>query len=188
MMRGTAVITVIVLTLVGVGAAYALYEATGTAGFCARCHEMRPVVEAWQQSGHAHLSCFSCHAKDGRFGQFLAHASGLESVARHFTGLYVRPISSEVKDEVCLSCHEKVLDKNSAGDIIMVHGRHEAKNVHCTDCHGRVAHLTPASLEKSPNRQLCVDCHIKKGISVACMLCHRNGPPALEFGRSAEGV
>ncbi|MCL4458379.1 MAG: NapC/NirT family cytochrome c [Chloroflexi bacterium] len=149
---------------------------TGTPSFCQSCHEMSSLHTTWQHSSHARLNCLSCHSEPGTIGEIKTHLAGLEQVYKHFTNLYIKPIKAEVTNDVCLDCHKGIENKNTVGDIVMVHGRHLRKEVKCTGCHALVVHKDTKLLVKSPSEVDCIQCHSQKDVSIECITCHKKAP------------
>ncbi len=109
-----------------------------------------------------------------------------------------------IKNEQCLKCHSSNRQYSPSGDIIVPHDKHIAKGVQCVQCHSGVAHGNIAEREVSkasnipfvqwtttvaeqemvpkfsrPRMDTCVKCHIERGVSTNCTLCHSDmGVPA----------
>lgn len=145
---------------------------TGTPSFCGSCHEMAPLATSWQHSSHARLSCMDCHSEPGMIGNVRTHLGGLGKVFSHFTNPYVIPTAAHVDDALCLDCHRGIENRNVAGDIVMVHGRHMRTDVPCTDCHALITHRDPLSLTRNPAEEDCIGCHLQKDVATECVTCH----------------
>lgn len=78
---------------------------------CARCHEIRPMVEAWAQSSHRQVSCQDCHGSSFT-AELRMHAKNLERLWLHARGETPEQIRIRHADVVplldrCASCHRQ---------------------------------------------------------------------------------
>jgi hypothetical protein len=94
-------------TLAGTSAYYA---GKGGAG-CARCHEIRPMVEAWSHSSHRYVSCAECHGSS-LSTDLRMHVKSLERVLRHARGeapeqIHIRHGDVPALVERCAACHRQ---------------------------------------------------------------------------------
>jgi nitrate/TMAO reductase-like tetraheme cytochrome c subunit len=172
------------------------------AGYCARCHAMRPEVLTWEASGHSQFQCQVCHREPG-LGSFFKYRGRLvREVLLYRTDSVPKEmkIKKPVPDSVCKECHAMENRRVSAtSDTIIPHVTHEKQGVACVTCHAGVAHgriiergvtkkispadWTPATANENmdfryttPRMEICLDCHGERRVSTTCSLCHSNYP------------
>ncbi len=78
---------------------------------CARCHEIRPMVESWSASSHRSVACKDCHGSSFT-AQLRMHAKNLQRVWLHARGLVPEQIHVRHQDVValverCRACHRQ---------------------------------------------------------------------------------
>jgi len=90
--------------------------------------------------------------------------------------------------ETCADCHD-VEDESSCGTChgagdspggypavesagIFSHGKHAANAVVCAACHAGVEGSGSAAEDFLPEMKQCFECHVSKGLAVACRACH----------------
>ncbi len=165
--------------------------------FCTVCHIMKPEFATWEASSHSRVDCVACHVDPG-FGNALKHkAIATKELFMYLTKTYELPIrmTEQLPDDRCLRCHSLKRKVSPSSDLYIPHERHAAKKVACVKCHEGVAHGKIASrgltmggdLNKwnkakgeqvmvsdniLPKMDLCMDCHGRRGVSVACETCH----------------
>lgn len=151
--------------------------------FCTSCHAMKPEFATWKASSHLQVACVDCHlAKD----LLLCFKPGQKGPVQ---------MNKLIDDEVCTKCHSGKREITPSGDLIVPHNIHSDKEVLCMDCHSGVGHGNIASrkvtedVEKrmwtpefgskqmspeftEPKMNVCLDCHIKRGITQECEACH----------------
>ena len=82
-----------------------------SAGFCARCHTMRPEIKAHELSAHRDVACGECHVKSGIRGWLEAKMNGAKQTLEIVTGSYPKPIPQPEHDllppvkDTCMRCH-----------------------------------------------------------------------------------
>ena len=119
---------------------------TSKPGFCTNCHQIAPVVAAWEQSSHNQVDCLSCHADPGLAGYVERTVGGLKEVYLQTTGQYEVPVKAKhpVNTENCLGCHsldsEGEEGKPALKDILPDHKVLAETGVYCIECHGNIGH------------------------------------------------
>jgi len=78
---------------------------------CARCHEIRPMVDSWAASSHRSVRCKDCHGTSFS-AELRMHAKSLQRVWLHSRGLTPEQIHIRHQDvgplvERCSSCHRQ---------------------------------------------------------------------------------
>lgn len=174
---------------------------TSTRWFCAEgCHKVQDdTITAYEHSPHRNISCMACHMPVGASPiTFLLHkAEALGELALTVTNNYELPLNPEshlaltMASTQCTQCHdtEKRPVTPSPG-IVIDHAVHAEKEVSCTICHNRTAHVEdfklaltdPATGERNrPHEDFmsmtaCFRCHTqeKKGDNPpgTCAACH----------------
>src|SRR5512143_1386746 len=102
--------TLAVLALAAVGGTSWYYGGEDGMG-CARCHEIRPMVDAWAASSHRAVRCRDCHGSSFT-AELRMHAKNLQRVWRHARGLAPEQIHVRHQDVValverCRACHRQ---------------------------------------------------------------------------------
>lgn len=125
---------------------FATARATDYDAFCkAACHEMRPYHQAWQAGAHRDIQCVECHVDQGVVPRLLQKWVSLRELRVHVFGESLFPMksTSEIPNDRCIRCHEKVV----SDDTSFSHATH-AKRGSCEWCHATAAHtVTPAALK-----------------------------------------
>ncbi len=105
--------SVLALGVLGVGTlAGTSYYYGGTDGMgCARCHEIRPMVDAWAASSHRGVLCKDCHGSSFS-AELRMHVKNLQRVWLHSRGESPEQIHIRHQDVVplverCGSCHRQ---------------------------------------------------------------------------------
>lgn len=165
--------------------------------FCSKCHVMAPEYATWKASSHLEVACVECHIKPGLKNLILHKISAIKEIYLYVTGTYERPIKMghKLEDGICTQCHSTNRAITPSGDLIVPHDKHALKKVMCVECHSGVAHgniaarkvtqdgnyqvwtsdygLKQMSKEYTePKMNICLDCHVKRGITQACEACH----------------
>lgn len=184
--------------------------ATSTPKFCSTCHVMKPEYVTWQASSHSRVSCVQCHVKPG-LGNALVHkVEATKELYRYVTKTYELPImmTEQIDNDRCLQCHNLKRRVSATGDLIIPHKKHQDKKIACIKCHQGVAHgkvanrgLTRGGDFKKwdaatgrklmirdftdPKMDLCMDCHERRGVTLACEACHSS--PKMPDGHREKG-
>ncbi len=172
--------------------------ATSTPNFCATCHIMKPEVATWEASSHSQVDCVTCHVDPGLTNALKHKVVATKELYHYVTKTYELPIrmTEEIPDDRCLQCHstDRKVSPSYPG-LYIPHERHNEKGVACVKCHQGVAHGNIASRGMTmggdfsewdraagtkvmdpeftlPEMQLCMDCHGRRGVTVACEACH----------------
>ncbi len=141
---------------------------------CFTCHQTHEPAETLAQSGHAGVSCMSCHGGAGVTG-------GLQTMARYGRWVVVytasqkapEPQGTSVSDSACLSCHRDVRSGTATRNGINVrHSDFLEAGAHCRDCHNSTAHGAAVAEPTSPSMDDCVVCHDGLKASAECTVCH----------------
>lgn len=192
----TAVIVLVLAAIVIVA-----LGVTSTRWFCAEgCHKVQDdTITAYQHSAHRNISCMACHMPVGATPvTFLLHkAEALGELAMTVTNNYELPLNGEsevaltMKSTQCTQCHdpEKRPITPSPG-IVIDHAVHAEKEVTCTICHNRTAHVEdfkltltdPSTGERNKRHEdfmtmtACFRCHSQEKVGDTppgrCSACH----------------
>ncbi len=111
---------------------------------CARCHEIRPMVEAWSHSSHRGVACKDCHGSSFS-ADLRMHAKNLSRVWLHSRGETPEQIRIRHQDvaplvERCGSCHRQELADWQSGPhgtpyaAIFINPEHNAAQQLMDDC------------------------------------------------------
>ncbi|HEX9092395.1 MAG TPA: hypothetical protein VF902_00280, partial [Coriobacteriia bacterium] len=78
---------------------------------CARCHEIRPMVESWSHSSHRDVRCKECHGRSFS-ADLRMHAKNLQRVWLHARGetpeqIHIRHADVVPLVERCAACHRQ---------------------------------------------------------------------------------
>jgi hypothetical protein len=90
---------------------FAVLHYTETAGFCGRCHTMKPELAAYKMSAHRDVPCAECHVAPGIGGFLKAKINGTKQVVEILTGSYPKPIPPPEHSAMpspratCMRCH-----------------------------------------------------------------------------------
>lgn len=138
---------------------------------CSACHATRQEVSSWQASPHRSVSCLACHRDPGYFS-FL----NLElRVSKNFTAwlfrAYQDPITGQVDNENCLTCHDREIQDTIVSKGIRVSHK-EFSSYLCVDCHAAVAHKIAKRVRNQPDMDSCSGCHNYAEGDVTCEKCH----------------
>ncbi len=164
--------------LAGVGALLVAVALAGSSpSVCAWCHG--DAVRGLQETAHADTACYACHAPSS--------AERLSFKASELFRMYpaaligVRPGTgpgSRVGADACRACHEPVLSAaqpTTARGLRILHSVCVADVTSCDACHATDAHGSATRYRQSASMGGCIDCHGRKGASVACESCHTEG-------------
>ncbi len=183
-----------VMFLLAVGITYG----TSFPKFCASCHIMKPEFATWQASSHSQVNCTVCHVDPGLTNALKHKVVATKELYLYATKTYELPIhmTETIPDSRCLQCHSlKRKISASSSDLYIPHQTHYDKKIACVKCHQGVAHGKVASRGMTmggdfnswdrsagqkvmtkdfmiPKMDLCMDCHGRRGVTVACEACH----------------
>lgn len=146
---------------------------------CGGCHETRAQYDGWKKSPHADVACLECHAKPGLAGYVGAPFRALGSLGVKLTG-GKRTVVAYTDDDICLRCHDEILDDLVTKDGIKMSHRQVVDDARrCADCHAGVGHRLAGetSFTRFASMDKCVDCHKTKRLR-RCGLCHDKKPGA----------
>lgn len=186
------------ITIIGLVSVIGVTYATSFPKFCAVCHIMKPEYATWEASSHSQISCVACHVDPGLVNALKHKVEATKELYMYLTKTYELPIqlNEKIPDNRCLQCHNlKRKVSPSYPDLTIPHQLHHDKGVTCVTCHQGVAHgniesrgmtmsgdfnqwtkakgtevMTTQYTE--PKMQLCMDCHGRRGVSIACETCH----------------
>lgn len=140
---------------------------------CGACHETQAQYVAWKKSAHAGVPCLDCHSKPGLGGYVGAPFRALSSLGVKLTG-GKRTVVVYTDDDVCLRCHDKILDDLVVKDGLKMKHRQIIDDARrCGDCHAGVGHNVAggASYNRFASMDKCLGCHNTKRLQ-KCDLCH----------------
>lgn len=185
------------LSLVVLVSVIGMTYATSVPKFCALCHIMKPEYATWQASSHSQVSCTACHVDPGLKSALEHKVVATKELYLYVTKKYELPIqmTEDLPDSRCLKCHSLKRKVSSSTDLNIPHKRHYDNKVPCIKCHQGVAHGKVASSGMTiggdfnqwtkskaaglmnvqntlPRMDLCMDCHGRRGVTVACEACH----------------
>jgi hypothetical protein len=163
---------------------------------CARCHEIRPTVDAWAASSHRGLQCKDCHGSSFS-AQLRMHAKNLQRVWLHSRGEAPEQIRIRHQDvpalvERCGACHRQERADWESGPhgapyaALFINPDHNANHQlvdDCLRCHamhfeGGIRDLVTPLDRKGP--WTFVDESYAALPAVPCLTCHslhRKGEP-----------
>jgi hypothetical protein len=134
------------LAFVGVGtlAGTSWYYGGDDGMGCARCHEIRPMVETWSHSSHRDVKCKDCHGSSFST-ELRMHAKNLQRVWLHSRGetpeqIHVRHQDVAALIERCGSCHRQEYADWESGPhgapyaAIFINPEHNASQRLMDDC------------------------------------------------------
>lgn len=163
---------------------------------CARCHEIRPMVEAWSHSTHRDVGCAECHGRSFS-ADVRMHAKNLQRVWLHARGESPEQIHIRHEDVAplvarCAGCHRQEFAQWQGGPhgrtyaAVFLDAAHNANQQlmdDCLRCHGMhfeggIRDLVTPLDRKGPWRFVREE---YAGLaSVPCLACHavhREGQP-----------
>jgi hypothetical protein len=187
-------------TLAGTSHYYGGHDGTG----CARCHEIRPMVDAWAESTHRGVPCSGCHGSS-MSADLRMHAKNLQRVWLHSRGetpaqIRIRHEDVEPLVERCGSCHRQEHADWQSGPhgtpyaAIFINPEHNAAQQlmdDCLRCHamhfeGGIGDLVTPLDREGP--WTFVNAHDAPRPAVPCLACHsvhRRGDPLPPRSRRA---
>jgi hypothetical protein len=163
---------------------------------CARCHEIRPLVDAWAHSSHRNVNCKECHGSSFST-ELRMHAKNLQRVWLHSRGetpeqIHIRHQDVQPLVERCGRCHQQEYADWQSGPhgapyaAIFINPEHNANQQlmdDCLRCHavhfeGGIRDLVTPLDRKGPWTFVLDE---YAGMSaVPCLTCHsvhRDGEP-----------
>jgi len=188
----SALVVVGLLVVLGTSAYYGGDDGQG----CARCHEIRPMVDAWAASTHRGVACRECHGSS-LTAQVRMHAKNLQRVWLHARGETPEQIRLRQQDVVpmverCGACHRQQRADWESGPhgvpyaALFINPEHNANQQlmdDCLRCHamhfdgGITALVTPIDRE---GPWTFVDPDVAGLPAIPCLTCHvvhRRGEP-----------
>lgn len=174
----------IVVMIVGLGT-------SSTVWFCSQaCHKVQDdTITAYEHSPHSEISCMACHMPVGAGPvTFLLHKMGnLGELPPTITNSFSLPLnahshlaleSEEMGSEQCTQCHD--LDKRRvtpSEGVIIDHAVHSDKEIRCTACHNRTAHVEDFELTLTdPRTGAQNQAHEDFMLMEGCFRCHTQSP------------
>lgn len=172
---------------------------------CARCHEIRPLVDAWSHSSHRQVACGACHGSSFS-AELRMHAKNLQRVWLHARGGTPEQIRVRHQDvpalvERCGACHRQEHADWQSGPhggpyaAIFINPEHNAAQQlmdDCLRCHamhfeGGVRDLVQPLDRKGP--WTFVRDEYAELPAVPCLACHSVHRPGEPFApRSQRGL
>jgi len=163
---------------------------------CARCHEIRPMVEAWTRSSHRRIACKDCHGSSFT-ADLRMHVKNIERVWLHARGESPEQIHVRHQDVAplvarCAACHAQEAADWGSGPhgapyaAIFLDPRHNAEQQlmdDCLRCHathfeGGIRDLVTPLDRKGPWRFVRASDAARPAVScLACHQVHRPGAP-----------
>lgn len=169
--RKVQAIVLIALTLVGIWAVGASSQQQSSE-YCSSCHTV--AAESWQESGHASVGCYDCHAKPGLKG-WIRSKLDLQRMIRVSKQGGQPSFAMEFSSESCVGCHTKALTISETDAMRMPHGLHDSVGVDCYSCHKGLVHGPDGQQPVGMTHDTCIECH-EGWISdeESCMKCHKS--------------
>lgn len=162
--------------------------AASSNGVCASCHEMQQQYQEWHTSGHKNVSCINCHTESGLSSWVTVNLNVFSHGIQHIMDSYDTPITAQVSDNSCLSCHPRDSRPEviPASTLKIAHSAHN--QLRCAQCHGRLVHVSNTTLvaevpmASSHSPKDCLVCHQISSCphgsaQVACSSCHSGDIP-----------
>ncbi len=163
---------------------------------CARCHEIRPMVESWSASSHRSVACRECHGSSFTT-RLRMHAKNLQRVWLHARGKAPEQIHVRHRDVVallerCAACHRQEYADWQSGPhgapyaAIFINPQHNADQQlmdDCLRCHaqhfeGGIRDLVTPLDRKGPWTFVREDdAGLPAVPCLSCHLVHRQGEP-----------
>jgi hypothetical protein len=172
------------------------YYGRGDGTGCARCHEIRPMVDSWAASSHRGLRCQECHGSS-LTADLRMHAKSLQRAWRHSRGetpeqIHIRHQDVVALVERCGACHREERADWESGPhgipyaAIFINPEHNASQQlmdDCLRCHamhfeGGIRDLVTPLDRKGP--WTFVDESYAGLPAIPCLTCHsihRTGEP-----------
>jgi nitrate/TMAO reductase-like tetraheme cytochrome c subunit len=166
---------ILILLIIGSAAGIAF---TCRPQFCGFCHEMDPQISSWKVSTHRNVNCIACHVEPGLIPLLIDKVKAVKSPYYKIFGGYEKPINhssrlaGHMHEESCLQCHSRIKEVTPSHGRKIDHEAHEKINLHCTECHNRLAHQIEG-YEDHMEMNFCLDeCHDGVVIKNDCEVCH----------------
>jgi hypothetical protein len=160
---------------------------------CGSCHAVEDATRTWEESRHAAVSCYGCHAAPGVSGALGASLSGVSGLV--FT--HTRGSQGTTFDAGCLGCHGSIREGVVEGTVLMQHSDVIDAGMNCVTCHPTVGHATPDADEAIPvstaridrsTMSVCLTCHDGVKAASACEACHAERPLDVAASSDLSGV
>ena len=203
--RVVSALAVVAALGVGALAGTSWYYGGGNGSGCARCHEIRPMVDAWAHSSHRGVGCGACHGSSFS-ADVRMHVKNLERVWLHARGETPEQIHVRHQDVAplvarCGACHRQEHADWQSGPhgttyaAIFLDAKHNAAQQlmdDCLRCHamhfeGGIDDLVAPLDRKGPWRLVSGEhAELPAVPCLACHAIHRTGEPlAARAQRSA---
>lgn len=190
MERKTILVLTIFAIIIFINSLFAL---STQPSFCGICH--RGDYKTWAKSSHKEIKCNFCHQKAGVLGFSAQRVKLLRMTVAYSTGFYKRPVTTTVSIEVCLSCHNKILEERLVKNALVVsHTEFVREGYNCGYCHSMVPHKEAVPSPRTTNMDRCLECHDGELARAECNICHQEnarrrrvsykGPWRVTHGRS----
>jgi hypothetical protein len=192
LIAAVAVVALGIATLAGTSWYYGGKDGMG----CARCHEIRPMVDAWSHSSHRSVGCKDCHGSSFS-AELRMHVKNVQRVFLHSRGeapeqIHIRHQDVQPLVERCGSCHRQEYADWQSGPhgapyaAIFINPEHNANQQlmdDCLRCHaqhfeGGIRELVQPLDRKGP--WVFVNDEYAGLPAVPCLSCHcvhRKGEP-----------
>lgn len=138
---------------------------------CSACHATRQQTNTWKTSAHRYVSCLACHQEPGYLSLVRLQLQTTRNFTAWLFGTYREPIVTSVKNESCLSCHDREIKDTIVSKGIRVSHK-EFSSYLCTSCHANAAHDMPNRIRNYPDMDSCAGCHNYSQGDVTCEKCH----------------
>ncbi|HXY41959.1 MAG TPA: cytochrome c3 family protein, partial [Vicinamibacteria bacterium] len=199
-------LTVAAIGVLGLGALAATsgYYGGDDGQGCARCHEIRPLVDSWSHSSHRDVRCNDCHGGSFR-DQLRMQAKNLQRVWLHARGetpeqIHIRHQDVPALVERCGSCHRQELADWQSGPhgvpyaALFINPQQNANQQlmdDCLRCHamhfeGGIRDLVAPLDRKGPWTFLREEDAALP--AVPCLTCHQVHRPGEPFGPRSRRV
>jgi hypothetical protein len=181
-------LAVLAATGVGALAGSSWYYGGSDGSGCARCHEIRPMVDAWSHSTHREVGCAACHGRSFT-ADLRMHVQNLQRIWLHARGEAPEQIRIRHHDVVplverCAVCHRQEYADWRSGPhgtpyaAIFLDAKHNAAQQlmdDCLRCHamhfeGGIDDLVTPLDRTGPWRFVCAE-HAGHP-AVPCLACH----------------
>lgn len=194
--RSVGALAAVALGCVGALAGSSWYYGGARGSGCLRCHEIRPMVDAWTRSSHRAVGCAACHGSS--FGaDARMHVKNLQRLWMHARGEAPEQIRIRHQDVVplverCGACHRQELADWRSGPhgapyaAVFANAEHNANQQlvdDCLRCHGMhfeggIGDLVTPLDRKGPWRFVRAEYAALPAVPcLACHAVHREGAP-----------
>ncbi|MCL6471556.1 MAG: NapC/NirT family cytochrome c [Firmicutes bacterium] len=141
--------------------------------FCQACHPMRVAAKELSASSHSSVKCTACHKKSYLTAMPIQKLEQAGMIFSYLTGNYKKPITANVDNDACLTCH-KDLRRGivTRFKVMMSHREVIDADIRCTECHELVAHQNKTGKKSISLMEKCSGCHNDREASSRCQTCH----------------